>query len=398
MSDTSTAENRPIKKRWVVHICGFDPRGAPFYHKFFAGEAKRYAEREGLDVEVSKRRRWKKYWGEWRASCKADGYAELRVLYLGWDELIRGYWHRTKFSLFLGAVRSYAKLLTSDAMKKLFRVSKYAGMTMLYPMVAFIVLYLILGGLFSFVTAMFAKNLPGGSIGWVVLACLLGFGLASQLTRFFKGSWILQIVCFTTSIGERPPAGLEERMALQAKDLIEELEMEEPDELVVMAHSVGSITSMIFLDKFLADDRWKGRVRLLTVGQCMPMTAVFQDEEGYFVQAMNRVGTNPRVEWIDLTIPSDSACFYLVDPIQYALGAPVDYPQEHPPKFLSAKFMDGYSKEKFREIKRDGYMYHFRYLMTPDKPCDCDYIDMVLSQQPLTERFSHRSNQARDLS
>lgn len=58
--------------------------------------------------------------------------------------------------------------------------------------------------------------------------------------------------------------------------------------------------------------------------------------------------------------------------------------------------MEGYSKERYKELKRDHFEYHFQYYMTPDIPAEFEFAAVVLEDMPLAKRFAHRENQARN--
>jgi hypothetical protein len=58
--------------------------------------------------------------------------------------------------------------------------------------------------------------------------------------------------------------------------------------------------------------------------------------------------------------------------------------------------MEGYSKARFNELKRNRYLYHFLYYMSPDLPAGYDFQAITLGDQRLAGRFRNRKNQARN--
>ena len=82
-------------KRKVLHLGGFDPRGARFYHQLLGEQidtANRIAQDRGepLRLELSQRRRIARDSG-WDVT-RSDGACHAEIQFLTWDDVVRLHW------------------------------------------------------------------------------------------------------------------------------------------------------------------------------------------------------------------------------------------------------------------------------------------------------------------
>lgn len=399
MTDDTDPPSDRVATRWVIYISGFDPRGASFYHGLFKREVAKHAEKHGIAVGVGKRKRQGTLWQEWTATTPAEGHAgSVRVLFLGWDDIIRRHWTKSRPALFFKALGTYLALIRTGTLSRCFRLTWYPLVAVLFPAFALVALYLALmlglgAAVVGLALAVFGATTTAATLAGT-MGALAGAALAHRLSPLLQGGWLVRIFCFCRLLAERPLPELDERLDRQVEDLLCRLKNEQPDELLVVAHSVGSIVAFPLVDRLLKSDTWQGRVNLLTLGSCIPLSSFMQAPDGWFNTILRRVATHPHLDWIDFTMPSDGACVALVDPVRATFDNAVTYPQPDLPKFLSARFMEGYSKDRYKELKKNRYLYHFQYLMTPDRPAAYDFQAIILGDQRLPARFRTRKNQA----
>lgn len=387
-----------VAKRCVVQISGFDPRGASFYHGMFVRELEKHAQKHGINLECGRRSRHADLWNKWKTKTNHAGYAEsVHFHFLTWDDIIRGHWTRSRPGIFLKACVTYLMLFRTGALYRCFRNTWRPLPALLYPAVSFITLYLILTLVFCAIFIGLSVGLIEPTITNTVLAgatgVLAGAVAAHMMSPYLKGTWLLRLFNFCRLLAQGPLPELDQRFDDQAADLSEVLENERPDELLVVAHSVGTIIVFPFLDRLLKSSGWKGRVSLLTLGECIPLTSFMQSQNGPYNKCLKRVATHPRLDWIDFSMPSDGASTALIDPVRATFDKKIEYPQADLPKFLSPRFMEGYSKQRYRELKRNPYLFHFLYFRTADLPSAFDYHSIVLGDMRLAERFRSRKNQ-----
>jgi hypothetical protein len=230
----------------------------------------------------------------------------------------------------------------------------------------------------------------------VATGILCAIPLAHACSPLLNGGWLLRIFCFTKKIGCEGMPEWEQRAPVLANDLVQQIHEDPPDELLIVGHSVGATMAIVFLEELLKIGSYSGKVSYMGMGQCVQLVSFLQDDEGKFNISLRRVAESPRVEWVDFTMPSDGACIALQDPVRASLRNPPNYPRPDLPKFLSPRFMEGYSKQSFKRIKRDRFEYHFQYYRTSEKTADFEFAAIVLGNKTLAERFAHRKNQARN--
>ncbi len=396
-NDTDTPPDR-VSTRCIVQISGFDPRGASFYHGLFAREAAKYSHKQGIGLDVGRRRRNGNLWHEWKANTEHAGHAEsVKFLFLAWDDIIRRHWTRSRTEMFFKACVTYYMLIKTGALNRCFRNTWRPMPALLFPAIAFIALYFILmlvfGAVFVGLSVDFIEPTIMNTVLVATAGTLTGAFVAHLMTPYLKGAWLLRLYNFCRLLAQRPLPELDERFDTQVKELLAVLEKDRPEELLVVAHSVGTIVVFPFLDRLLQSGGWQGRVSLLTLGECIPLTSFMQAQQGPYNTCLKRVATHPRLDWIDFSMPSDGASTALIDPVRATLDEKFDYPQAELPKFLSPRFMEGYSKERYNEFKRNPYLFHFLYFMSSDLPSAFDFHAITLGDKRLAERYRNRKNQ-----
>ena len=398
MKNDPDTPSDPVSTRCVVQISGFDPRGAPFYHGIFTREAAKYSQKQGCDLDIGRRRRSGKLWHEWTTKTEHAGHAKsVKFHFLAWDDIIRSHWTKSRLEMFFKACVTYYMLIKTGALYRCFRNTWRPMPALLFPAIAFMTLYFILmlvfGAAFVGLSAgLIAPTIPN-TVLVAGLGALAGAGVAHMMSPYLKGAWLLRLFNFCRLLAQRPLPELDERFDAQVKELSAVLEKERPDELLVVAHSVGTIVVFPFLDRLLKSGGWQGRVSLLTLGECIPLTSFMQSQQGSYNACLKRVATHPRLDWIDFSMPSDGASTALIDPVRATFDEKFDYPQTNLPKFLSPRFMEGYSKKCYDDFKRNPYLFHFLYFMSPDIPYAYDYHAITLGDMRLAERYRYRKNQ-----
>jgi hypothetical protein len=398
MKNDPDAPSDSVSIRCIVQISGFDPRGASFYHGMFTREAEKYSQKQGIHLDVGRRKRHGNLWHKWTTKTDHPGHAEsVHFHFIAWDDIIRSHWTKSRLEMFFKACVTYYMLIKTGALYRCFRNTWRPMPALLFPAIAFITLYLVLmlvfGAAFVGLTAGFIEPTILNTVLTAGIGALTGACAAHLMSPHLKGAWLLRLYNFCRLLAQRPLPELDERFDAQVKDLLAVLEKDQPQELLVVAHSVGTIVIFPFLDRLLKSGAWQGRVSLLTLGECIPLTSFMQAQDGPYNTCLKRVATHPRLDWIDFSMPSDGASTALIDPVRATHDEKFDYPQPDLPKFLSPRFMEGYSKQRYNELKRNPYLFHFLYFMSSDLPSAFDFHAITLGDMRLAERYRNRRNQ-----
>ncbi len=385
-----------IRNRTVVLLPGFDPRGASYYSRLLNRQFKAYGSRENIPVETTQRKRWRNHWHRWDIKTNQ---CQVSFFYVEWDDIIRKYWLRGRFKIFLHSFRAYTTYLTSLRCVRGALSTAYSQIGFYYPLISFLLLYSLLMTGFGMTAWHLGKNF--GLSNSVVFPCvflsvLFAMLLAHVISPRLNGEWILRSLCYTQKIGTQGIPEWNKRVPILAEDLAEQLRNNPTDELLIVAHSMGTIKAIQFLGEFLKNSNYTGKVSYMAIGQSLQLVTFLQKNDGDYNRCLREVAENPRLEWVDFTMPSDGGCIALQDPARAALDPKPIYPHADLPKFLSSRFMEGYSKQRFEEMKRDHFEYHFQYYKTHDKAAQFEFAAIVLGEKSLAKRFAHRKNQARN--
>lgn len=398
ISDATSVENQHVRNRTVVLLPGFDPRGASHYHKMLSKQFSKYAERENVMVSFTARKRWKQSWHRWNISKEN---CHVTFLYAEWDDVVREYWQRGKLRLFLDSCKMYLTYLGSFRFVRGCSGLRYSQISFYYPLVSFLLLYAALmsgmGWIAHYVGSLFQFSSLKMSL-CVGIGIICGMILSHKISPRLNGGWLLRIFCFTKKLSFGGVPELDARFPKLAQDLADHLRDEPPDELLIVGHSVGAVMAIRLLHEFFEKNHYSGPVNYMSMGQCIQLVTFLEKEDGDFNRALLKVVVNPQLNWVDFTMTSDGACIALQDPVHSSFKSPPDYPHNDLPKFLGARFTEGYSSKRFKELKRDPFEYHFQYYMTHDKKAQFEFATIVLSDTPMPARFANRKNEAHNRS
>jgi len=165
-------------------------------------------------------------------------------------------------------------------------------------------------------------------------------------------------------------------------------EMRDCDEVLVVGHSSGAqvaVQAMAAALRAGAGDGRGPRLSLLTLGQAIPMTSLLPGAAA-LRRDLEMLGDETRLDWIDVTEPSDGACFALSDPV--AVTAP--RPGLRNPKVVSAVFSRTLAPATLRGLKWRYFRKHHQYLRAFERPEHYDYFAITAGPVSLAERFTSR--------
>ncbi len=196
-------------------------------------------------------------------------------------------------------------------------------------------------------------------ISLIVFKTLLNLG--EKLAVF----WLLEVYIFGVEFVYKENKDLNHRLNLFSNYIVnalKEFEKGKLDEIIIVAHSVGTILIIPLLDKVfnkikLSKDK---KIYILTLGECIPVVS-FLPKAKSFLEKMKKIIYNKSLVWIDYTTPIDGACFPLLDFYKYSQ---IEVENNLKPKYLSPRFHTLYSKKVYKDLKRNRYLTHFIYLLS----------------------------------
>lgn len=379
--------SKPVFRRHVFYVPGFDPRGASLYHRIYREEADKQARVNGMSIEVGRRLRLSPTSQGWTVRAR-DGEREVETCYefMSWDDIARAHWPKGYGALLLASLRVFWAYFSRGTVLKVARTAWPPLVTGLYPLVFMLLaLMLALGSGYGLGLLLAEAQGTIPALGGGVLAFVATLGGARRLGDRLNVFWLLRIYAFTAIWGRQGVPELEARLDAFADRIRAVLERDERNEVLVIGHSVGTILAMPLLARVLDRDLHDRRLSLLTLGECIPLMSFLPQARAYR-EALEKVArASTGLFWADFTVPVDGACFPLVNPVT---ASGIELPPGEGPRILSARFHKLFHPEHYRAIRRDWYRMHFQYIMATDLPGVFDYFAMTAGGKTLNERVS----------
>lgn len=390
----ATPPARPVRRRTVFYIGGFDPKGAAHYHALYRDEAAKQARVSGLAINVGKRQKSARGNAFWQLEAPGpDGVVQSRYEVLRWDDIVRQHWPRNQARLVWDMLTTTALNLRTGALWHMFKLSWPPVVALVAP-VALLLAVLLGAPLLAW--AVFAALQAFGPL-WAAAAATATLGGALwaglKLQQKYSMLWMMRSYAFTAQQAQGQVPALDERLAEHARTLLEAASSGDNDEVLLVAHSSGSIMAATVLAKALEIDPMLGRraghattVSLLTLGQWIPLLGCLPQADGFRAD-LQRLASAEAVDWVDFGAPPDGCCFALVDPIA-ACGVVPAVPRPDRPKLLSPRFADMFGAAAYAALRRDRFRIHFQYLMASERAVPYDFFAITAGHVTLAQRFA----------
>jgi hypothetical protein len=382
--------SRPVRKRCVFYLSGFDPKGAAHYHALYRDEAAAQAQVSGLDVTVGRRQKTAAGNAFWEVSANPpEGAVETRYEFLRWDDIVRQHWPRSQGRLVKDLVTTTWLNLGTGALWRMFKLAWPPVLAIFLPFVLLCAVVLGAPLLAALAYSVTPPSWGAWAPGLLALATLAGWsGLAMQLEKKFNMAWLLRSYAFTArqAAGEAPE--LDARLTQHAQTLLARIHRAVDDEILVVGHSSGTMMAATVLANALRSDPKLGSrgptVSLLTLGHWMPLLSTLPKAQP-FRNDLRRLAGARDIDWIDFSAPPDGCCFALINPLR-ACGNDAAVVADRP-KLLSPRFADMFHTDDYAAIRRDRFRCHFQYLMASKKAVPFDYFAITAGNQTLADRF-----------
>lgn len=383
---------RPVRKRCVFYLSGFDPKGAARYHALYRDEAAAQAQVSGIKITVGRRQKTTGGNAFWEVSTvQPEGAVATRYEFLPWDDIVRQHWPRRRTILIKDLVITTWLNLRTGALWRMLKLSWPPVLAIFLPFMllcAVVVGTPLLVVLSVWVTPVSWSATAAGFAALTTLACSML--LALQLENKFSMTWLLRSYAFTARQANGMVPQLNARLEQHARTLLARIHSGVDDEVLIVGHSSGCMMAAMVLANAVRRDSGLGchgpAVSLLTLGQCMPLLSSLPMAQ-CFRDDLQCLSNAKDIDWIDFSAPPDGCCFALVDPL-LACGENTRSVRDRP-KLLSPRFADMFDKVDYVALRRDRFRCHFQYLMASKKAVLYDYFAITAGAQTLANRFRH---------
>jgi hypothetical protein len=380
--------NNVVWRRRVHYFAGFDPRGVAHYHRMFK-EAALTVQPSGAQLAIGKRSRVGSRFRTWTANYhsaqnneQANPQTITECVYMGWDDVVRQHWHKTPGALLRTLLRSYASQAAMPALKAVYKHHRGAFWAGILPALYALLLLAVAAGACSM---LLASPLPwSGALAALTASLVLWMG-----TRWAEPLgilWLLRIFAFNMEFGRNRIAGLEERQAEWLEDIVARQAQDPVDEVLLVAHSVGTLVFVNTASALLQDPRWrehKCRTGIVTLGQCMPF-ATLAPAATSFRSSLKHICEQTDAPWLDVTAKIDPLCFHTLHPLT---AKPTPHDHKGWPRQVFAQFFRMYAPATWQKLSKKKLEVHFLYLKTPEKDGNFVMTDWLFGPIPLQQRI-----------
>ena len=364
----------PVKRRLVIYVQGYDPRGLAEYYRLFRREYRRTCDLYGLTGKVGRATHDPdRFVTTWDAVTAGEGWqVDTRYMFLRWEDIIRKDFARPAWWKIVQMYLSYVAALAEGTVLRVYRAHWRFGLFTLYPFVL-MTIWAAFGAAVGFLVADLLVDGLGlskpaaGPIG-------AGIGLAAfaGALKLTEPQTYLLYLCddavSTHHFARRQRPDWEQRMDLFAHYVVEAVRDSDADEVVIVGHSSGSFLAVDVLDRALTLDPQLGRhgprVALLTIGANLPIVG-FHPESQWFRDRIRRLAVAPDIDWVDYQSRHDIMNFWPFDPVAghgIVLG-----PERRNPRVVSVNFRDlwlgDFGRRRWRFFRA-----HFQFLYANERP------------------------------
>jgi hypothetical protein len=405
-----------VRKRLVVYFSGFDPAGPSRYHKIYSQQAQFAAPLLQAKIQVGELvhdedthlSTWKINYEPSDESLTKEAHSsrhadtvETDYVFARWDDIARQHWPQLKrpseILKFIGDFfAAHWLFIRSGAIYKITRLDSALGGMLLMPLfLALGASLLILISFAALLTDAVSQDFSTSGFFWgtslgsfakysvgLTLAWILGMVL---LDRHWHMLWVMRSYIFTSRHGSSLAPEIENRLDRLAVHIHQKMIEHKYAEILFVGHSTGSIMAKLTLSRIYEKLPSQPQISLLTLGQWWPWLGYLPGAK-FAQERLHRLASLPHLTWVDISSVTDGCSFSFVDPIVTLQNPPS--PCTHP-KLVSARWHTLFSKEAYRQLRKNPFRLHMQYLYASPKLGTCDYFAITAGPMSLAERFAN---------
>ena len=312
-----------IRRRLVVYVQGYDPRGLPEYYRLLRTEFRKSLALYCLTGTVGKPANDpERFITTWNVETHGDGWdVATRYMFLRWEDIIRTDFARPAWWKVPAMYLAMLHTLVHGVVARIMSAHWRFGLFIVYPMVL-MTLWLAFGALAGVLTAKLALW-RGGPV-WRASLCGAAAGaaaFAAAVSSTEKQTYLLYLcddIVSTWQFAHRKRPDWEARLDLFAGYLVDAVRTSDADEVVVVGHSSGSFLAVDVVVRVLVRDPALGRLGrmggLLTFGAKLPIVG-FHSGAGWFRDRLMRLAGSDQIDWVDYQSRHDIMNIWPFDPV-----------------------------------------------------------------------------------
>jgi hypothetical protein len=383
-----------IQRRQVFYVEGYDTLGADVYYDMFRRSLQRFRGVWRCESKLSELVLDSDEVAHWDiATSGPNWHVATRYEFLRLDDIVTANIGQPLRRQLPRALYWAVDDLITGTTARILRASWRFGLHLICFQLL-LLLWLGIAGAIGLIAAYAAGRFGGLPPVWGI-----ALGAAAALASFVALRPLadrLRIIQFNNcwpyqrEIGRGRPSAFDAPVDACARRVIAAARAE-VDEIVVVGHSQGGVTSMAVMARALELDPQLGRrgprVVLMTLGSVMPGVAL-HPAATRMREIIRRLAVEPSVAWIDCQSRKDAMNFWEFDPVEGAgleLGA-----QRRNPLIWQLRFKDLVSPDYYRSLRYNFFRLHFQFLKASDRRAPFDYLMLVAGPLPVADWATDR--------
>lgn len=364
-----------VRKRLILHVQGYDPRGPAEYHQLFKHEFARACALNGLTGKVGDTTEDAKYFTTaWEVATDGEGWhVDTRYMLLRWDDIVGEDLARPPWWKIVQKYRSIGVSMLNGAFRRILRANWRYGLLNFMPLVL-ITAWIFLGCFFGLLCMDFLARLGAPSIVAKIVGAVSGIGGFASILMLTEPVTTLLRRCdeaaTTDQLINRKRKDIEQRMDLLATAAVRAVTASNADEVVIVGHGFGSILAIDLLGRALVREPSLGedgpRVALLTLGANLPVVG-FDPQAGWFRNRLRQLAVAPNIDWVDVQSRDDVLNFCPFDPIA-GHDIVLEDDERRNPKVAVIRFRDLWAPGRSWLRRWRFFKAHSQYLLANERP------------------------------
>ena len=371
-----------VRRRHVIYVGGYEPRGARGYYKLFQRECDRFQRVWPVSLTIQPGEFDSEDFARWVVDVRASNWKVSTTYdFLRLERFIRSDMAEPMMRYIPRSLGWIVGDLVSGAQFRIFRASWRFGLHLLFVQLVLLA-WLALAAAIGVIVGYVATNHLGLStpVGIVasLLAALASFLALQPVAERWAAVQIPSCWVILRRFGRGRATWLDQVIDVGARRLIAVAQINDADELVVVGHSAGGVIASAVMARALEIDPDLGRrgprLVLLTLGSVMPAVALHPAARR-MREIVKRLAVESTLAWIDCQSRKDVMAFLNFDPVD-GVGVHVGA-QRCNPLTWRVRFKDMLSPTDYRRLRWKFFRVHFQYIMASDRPSPYDYILLI---------------------
>lgn len=370
-----------VRRRHVIYVEAYDPRGAEGYFEFFARTCDRFERLWPFSLALQPLKIDSEELAHWALDVRGPNWHVVtRYEFLRLEHFIRSDMSRPMPRQVLQALSWLFGDVLNGVHLRFFRASWRFGLHNL-SLQSVLLLWLTISAITAVVAGRGAMQYFDSIPVSIIISLIAAFACLAALQPIVKRSYALQL-CNSWTVMQKfargQPSWFDHVVEAGARRLLAVAEASDADELAVVGHSSGCVLALAIVARAMEIDcdivRRAPRLVLLSLGSVAPGVALHPAARR-MRDIIHRLAIVPWLTWIECQSLLDIMCFARFDPVE-GIGVHVGERRCNPLTW-EISFAEMIAPENYPRFRRNYFRTHFQYIMSGDRPAPYDYILLV---------------------